>query len=67
MMDQQAPVALQTTEGLLDPPAARLDREAGLVFASDQLELDAVALHRGCSMIADGGEVGPTPCAGRPL
>src|SRR4051812_41357706 len=40
-VDQQAPVTLETTEGLLDLPPPRLDREAGLVLAPDQLRRGA--------------------------
>jgi hypothetical protein len=42
VIDQQAPVALQAAEGLLDLPPARLDREARLVLAPDQLQGNAV-------------------------
>src|SRR3954463_12664525 len=69
VIDQQAPVALQTAKGLLDLPTARLDHEAGLVRAPDQLELDAVASQRGLGTLADKGEVGPdlAQCARRQL
>ena len=39
-------------------PASRLDLEAGLVLAPDQLKLDAMASHR-CRGLAVEGEVGP--------
>src|SRR3954447_20566203 len=69
VIDQQAPVALQTAKGLLDLPTARLEHEAGLVRAPDQLELDAVASQRGLGTLADKGEVGPdlAQCARRQL
>jgi site-specific DNA recombinase len=40
-------------------PPARLDREAGLALASDQLQGDAVALQRGGGTLAGEGAVGP--------
>src|SRR3954452_9933061 len=59
MVDLKAPVTLQAAEGLLDLPPARLDREASLVLAPDQLERNAVALQRGRGALAGEGEVGP--------
>src|SRR3954453_23109531 len=59
VIDQQALVALKATEGLLDLPPPWLDREARLVLAADQLDLDAVALQRGRGALAGEGEVGP--------
>src|SRR5829696_8752222 len=59
VVDLEPAVAQEAAEGLLDLPPARLDREAGLVFPSDQLELDAVPLQRGRGALAGEGEVGP--------
>ena len=59
MVDQQAPVALETAEGLLDFPPACLDREARLVPAPDQFQVDAVASQRGRGTLAGEGKVGP--------
>ena len=40
MIDQRTAIALQASKGLLDLPSPRLDREALLVLAPDQLAVD---------------------------
>jgi hypothetical protein len=55
VIDQQAPVALETAEGLLDLPPAWLDREARLVPAPDQFQGDAVASQSGRGALAGEG------------
>src|SRR3954452_21756872 len=69
VIDQQAPVALQTAKGMLGLPTARLDHEAGLVRAPAERGLDAVASPRGMAALAAKGELCPdlAQCARRHL